>query len=74
MAARELRARLARLTASQGAQYLPVVLVVPDEAGPARDAVQAQVQHLRQQGRHVIELSESNKHLALAELAEVFAP
>ena len=74
MAARELRARLARLTASQGAQYLPVVLVVPDEAGPARDAVQAQVQHLRQQGRHVIELSESDKHLALNELAEVFAP
>ena len=74
MATRELHRRLQRLQARPGAQYLPCVVVVPGTVGPRRAAALAQVQRLRQQGRHVIELPDTARHLALHELAEVFAP
>ena len=74
MSTHDLSARLRRLEVQHGGQYLPVVLVLPDANGAARDEMLSQVQRLRQQGRHVITLSESDKHLALDELAEVFAP
>lgn len=74
MATRELRRRLERLHAAQGAQYLPCVVVVPSEGEPHRAAALEQVQRLRQQGRHVIALPDTARHLALAELAKVFAP
>lgn len=74
MGTRELNNRLRRLEVAHGGQYLPAVIIVPDPGEPDRDAVLAQVQRLRKHGRMVITLTKADEHLALAELAEVFAP
>lgn len=74
MGTRELHHRLRRLEVVHGGQYLPCCIIVPDPGEPGRDEVLAQVARLRSHGRMVITLTQADKHLAIHELAEVFAP
>lgn len=69
-----LKTRLEALEVVHGGQYLPCCIIVPDPGEHGRDEVLAQVQRLRKRGRMVITLTKADEHLAIHELAEVFAP